>query len=317
MNNTQKSKPHSDESKIRVYLAGPMTGLPEFNAPEFMKAAQRLESEGFEVFNPAAHDMDAGFNPFGCSGHEAKDKLAEMGFDLRHALAVDLDWIARNAEIVAVLKGWETSKGVAAEIALADALGIPVADADSLTLDPGDGDFSGVDYTLLRKTERKNPTPTMTYGLEYLKTNTEGLIGFANVADPTAPKLSELNKGLKESAKLMDGGAKLTVSETGGQKGSKEARYDLIPVKPLETLARLYGKGAEKYDDNNWAKGYDWKFSYAAMQRHANQFWAGEDNDPEMGLPHLASVAWHAFTMMYFMENHPQYDSRMKTPPTS
>lgn len=293
-----------------------MTGIQNFNAEEFLKTAKHLENEGFEVFNPAQHDLDAGFNPFGCSGHESKDELAELGFSLRGALAADLDWIARNAQYVAVMDGWESSKGVAAELALADALGIPVVEPWSLMYDAKYGD---VEYELKREertivsrsAEIKYPLPLW---------ERENLTELPTVGFSEATVKNMGQKGLdmlKESAKLMDGGAKLTVSETGGQKGSKEARYDLIPVQPLEYLARLYGKGAEKYDDNNWAKGYDWKFSYAAMQRHANQFWGGEDNDPEMGLPHLASVAWHAFTMMYFMENYPEYDSRLKEKPKS
>lgn len=293
-----ENPPMKDAARV-VYLAGPMTGVLHYNYEAFAEMTENLRMQGFFVFNPAEQDISSGFNPIGCHGGESKAELKEKGFDLRKALAADLDFIAQAADIVAVLPGWEGSKGVAAEIALADALGLPVVKAESLFCD---AKWSDVEYDLLRDAEI--PQPKVTYG-------------FAHIADPIAPKLSELAKGLKESAKLMDGGALLTVSQTGGQKGSKEARYDLIPVKPLEYLARLYGKGAEKYDDNNWAKGYDWKYSYAAMQRHANQFWAGEDNDPEMELPHLASVAWHAFTMMYFMEHYPQYDSRMTEPPTS
>ena len=67
-----------------------------------------------------------------------------------------------------------------------------------------------------------------------------------------------------------------TTSKTGGEKGVKLERFDLIPVGPLTELARLYGIGAKKYDDRNWEKGYEWSKSYAAMQRHANEFWAGK-----------------------------------------
>lgn len=101
-------------------------------------------------------------------------------------------------------------------------------------------------------------------------------------------------------------------SSTGGQKGSKLARYDLIPARPLKHLAELYGFGATKYEDDNWRKGYSWSLSFAALNRHLWQFWAGEDIDEETGKPHLASVAWHAFTLMEFMESHPEYDSRWK-----
>lgn len=106
-------------------------------------------------------------------------------------------------------------------------------------------------------------------------------------------------------------------STTGGQKGSKEERYDLIPVEPLRMLATLYGRGAQKYSDNNWAKGYDWHLSYAAAQRHMNQFWGGEDYDEEMGLPHVISAAFHMLALAQFMHDHPGYDTRFKRPTDS
>lgn len=107
-----------------------------------------------------------------------------------------------------------------------------------------------------------------------------------------------------------------TTSSTGGEKGTKPERYDLIPVEALRKVAQLYGKGAEKYAEHNWRKGYEWSKSYAALQRHANQFWAGEDVDEEMQLPHLASVVFHAFTLMTFMEEQPQFDDRFIGPLT-
>ncbi|GGN40238.1 hypothetical protein FHR83_007081 [Actinoplanes campanulatus] len=93
------------------------------------------------------------------------------------------------------------------------------------------------------------------------------------------------------------------VSETGGAKDVKRARYDLIPSGPLRLLAERYGIGPEKYPSgagevDNWRKGYPWSSSFAAMQRHAWAFWAGEDMDAETGQPHLVAVAWHAFAML-------------------
>lgn len=96
----------------------------------------------------------------------------------------------------------------------------------------------------------------------------------------------------------------------------KPERYDLIPSGALAQVARLYGRGAEKYAAHNWRRGYEWSKSYAALQRHANQFWAGEDIDEEMQLPHLASVVFHAFTLMTFMEEQQQYDDRFIGPLT-
>lgn len=105
-----------------------------------------------------------------------------------------------------------------------------------------------------------------------------------------------------------------TTSSTGGEKGVKPERYDLIPVEALAKVAQLYGKGAEKYAAHNWRRGYEWSKSYAAMQRHANSFWNGEDLDPEMQLPHLASVIFHAFTLMTFMDEQPRFDDRFVGP---
>jgi hypothetical protein len=103
-----------------------------------------------------------------------------------------------------------------------------------------------------------------------------------------------------------------TTSPTGGQKGSKLARFDLIPPSVLWEIAEHYGKGAEKYDDDNWRRGYDWKYSYAALQRHLSAFWDGEDIDPETGSKHVVAAAWHCIALSWFMDNKPEYDPRSK-----
>ena len=99
-------------------------------------------------------------------------------------------------------------------------------------------------------------------------------------------------------------------SATGGQKGKKLARYDLIPPAALRQVAELYGRGAEKYSDHNWRNGYDWSLSFAAMQRHSWQFWNGEEYDEETGCAHLTSVIFHALSLLTFMEEQRGYDDR-------
>lgn len=103
---------------------------------------------------------------------------------------------------------------------------------------------------------------------------------------------------------------RVTDPTTGGEKGSKIVRTDLIPVGPLTSLATLYGLGARKYAERNWEKGYAWSLSYGALLRHALAYWGGEDLDPELGINHMACVAFHAFAMIEFALTHPELDDR-------
>lgn len=101
-------------------------------------------------------------------------------------------------------------------------------------------------------------------------------------------------------------------STTGGRKGQKGERFDLIPAGPLRNIARAFGYGSSKYSPRNWEKGYDWSLSYGAMQRHLWAFWSGEDIDQESGLPHLAHAAFHTLALMEFMSVHREFDDRAK-----
>jgi hypothetical protein len=93
---------------------------------------------------------------------------------------------------------------------------------------------------------------------------------------------------------------------TGGMKGQKIERFDLIPAEAARQLALVYGAGAEKYDDDNWRRGYAWRLSVGALERHLNAWKRGESYDEEVselaGQPvhHLACAAWHCFTLMTF-----------------
>lgn len=112
---------------MKIYLAGPMRGYPKFNHPAFDAAAAFLRGLGHEVFSPA--DEDRADYGAGIVDDASAGDLAEIegkGFDLRVALAKDLAWICANADALAVLDGWEQSMGARAEVAVAEALGIPV-----------------------------------------------------------------------------------------------------------------------------------------------------------------------------------------------
>jgi len=116
----------------------------------------------------------------------------------------------------------------------------------------------------------------------------------------SAPPFAEWNAGVEVRK----------VSETGGEKGQKEERFDLIPAGPLRAVAKHYGIGSRKYEDRNWERGYPWDLSFGAMMRHAWAFWNGEDVDPETGSPHMAAVVFHALALMEFARTHPEFDTR-------
>lgn len=131
-----------------------------------------------------------------------------------------------------------------------------------------------------------------------------------------------------------------SVSSTGGVKGTKRARFDLIPARAMRLLAEHFGRGAEKYADNNWRKGYEWGKSIAALERHLNAFKDNENYDtcPEdgdgcsfvdaegkpfetdesntcfnhTGSLHTVAVMWHAVALTEAFFDHPQFDDRYK-----
>ncbi len=89
-------------------------------------------------------------------------------------------------------------------------------------------------------------------------------------------------------------------SATGGVKGRKLARFSLIPPEPLWWLAEHYGRGAAKYADRNWERGYPWSWSLDALERHVAAVKLGEWEDPELRSPHLCAVLWHACALLTF-----------------
>lgn len=100
---------------------------------------------------------------------------------------------------------------------------------------------------------------------------------------------------------------RITDPRTGGQKGRKEDRYDLLPFDVLEQDALLYGIGSKKYEDRNWEKGYAWSLSLRAIMSHLVAFVKGESYDKE-GFHHMAAVRFHAAALMRFEREFPELD---------
>ena len=103
---------------MKIYLAGPMRGVPEFNFPAFKFAAEKLRSEGHEVFSPAEKGEEAALN--------ARPELQNSIEFRRKVFKLDTSYICDEAECVALLPGWRYSTGAVAEHALGIAIGIQI-----------------------------------------------------------------------------------------------------------------------------------------------------------------------------------------------
>ena len=94
---------------MTTYIAGPMSGLPDFNYPAFNAAAAQLRAEGVQVINPAESD----------GGSTGKPWEFYMRLALRGLLECDA---------IVLLPGWEESRGARIERRLAQDLGMTVTE---------------------------------------------------------------------------------------------------------------------------------------------------------------------------------------------
>jgi len=96
----------------RIYIAGPMSGLPESNYPLFHRTAKQLRAAGFHVENPAETvlPITSTWNAF---MRESIPRLV-------------------SCDLVVMLPGWRDSKGAYLEVTLAQALDISVVPVDEL-----------------------------------------------------------------------------------------------------------------------------------------------------------------------------------------
>ena len=92
----------------------------------------------------------------------------------------------------------------------------------------------------------------------------------------------------------MDGRKDDGLSGTGALK----SRWELLPWGPVAEVVEVLGHGARKYSPWNFLKVADGRTRYfAAAIRHLLADWAGEELDPDSGLPHLA----HAVCCLLFI----------------
>jgi len=97
------------------YIAGPMTGIPQFNFPAFSEAAAALRSNGFEIIAP--HEQDSPDVQAAAlkslDGALVDGQIA--GETWGQILSRDVRLIADRVGGIILLPGWEKSRGARLE----------------------------------------------------------------------------------------------------------------------------------------------------------------------------------------------------------
>lgn len=96
----------------KIYISGPMTGLPHLNILAFDFEALRLRKLGYEVVNPADINPDPETTWHECLRNDLKAML--------------------GCDTLALLDGWEGSNGAHLEIHVAHRVGIRIVSAKEI-----------------------------------------------------------------------------------------------------------------------------------------------------------------------------------------
>jgi len=105
------SIPNGEQRSKVVYIAGPMTGLENYNFENFNRVAEKLRSEGWTVHNPADHGMSEGAT-------------------WEDYMAIALTKVGQRG-VMYMLKGWQMSRGACLEQLIATNLNFKIIYEDA------------------------------------------------------------------------------------------------------------------------------------------------------------------------------------------
>ena len=136
----QSAQAADAEALPTLYVAGPMTGYPDFNYPAFNDAAASLRARGFNVLNPVDAEQH---NP-------TPGTPQAWDWYMRHALRMVLE-----SSGVALLDGWRDSRGAVLEVTVAKALRLDVRPLDAwLTSTPQAAPLTPIEAKVQQALER-------------------------------------------------------------------------------------------------------------------------------------------------------------------
>lgn len=94
--------PNAEQRSKVIYIAGPMTGLPNYNFDNFNRVSDEFRAQGWEVHNPADHGVSEGAT-------------------WEDYMAYDLTKVGLCGAMY-MLKGWQMSRGACLEQLIATSL---------------------------------------------------------------------------------------------------------------------------------------------------------------------------------------------------
>lgn len=105
-----------------------------------------------------------------------------------------------------------------------------------------------------------------------------------------------------------------SLEKVGVRYDQDKLRWDLVPMHLLEGMVKVLMVGMKKYSAHNWRKGLHTTRISNSLQRHLNAYLAGEELDPESGLPHVDHILCNALFLKGQAVEHPEMDDRYRRP---
>lgn len=241
---------------MKIYLAGPMSGLPKMNFPMFDSVANRLRRKGHEVVSPADNSRalfgDVENHPGFATGQVEMPDPAALDARRQAIMAEDLRSVL-ECEVMALLPGWERSTGCMSERRVAETCGRPIYLVKS-----------GTDGWVLELEEEQ-------IRLDH---------------SPFEPTLAETvyadavrEYGSDEQKAALDGGVR--TFDSGANRDDDERKHDYEGFLSI-TAIRKYGaymhshrqlSNGQQRDSDNWQNGFPTGVLVKSALRHLFDVW--------------------------------------------
>ena len=101
------------------------------------------------------------------------------------------------------------------------------------------------------------------------------------------------------------------MTEEKGQRFNEgKLKWSYVHFGSLEPMVQVLMFGAKKYAPHNWMKGLDKIEILESMQRHLAALFAGEEIDPESGLPHMGHIQCNTMFFNYMVKKEKEDEER-------